>query len=183
MFGYSRIKYEVFVFPDKQAQGVEPKIEIDTKLLQLSEVTAKQWRRLQDLQGRLAALYLKWQYGSPDTHILLAFTRGRLAHVEWVVPARKIRPRYPFVTENSYSIISCLTARRFRGLRVFPAQLRKIIDSAIPSDQYWIWTASGNLSSIKGIRKAEGVKVGEFVQRKWLWGCVSRTEYFPKRDD
>ncbi len=183
MFGYSRIKYEVFVFPDKQAQGVEPKIEIDTKLLQLSEVTAKQWRQLQELQGRFAVLYLKWRYGSSDTHILLAFIRGRLAHVGWVVPARKIRPRYPFVTKNSYSIISCLTARRFRGLGIFPAQLRKIIDSAILSDQYWIWARSDNLSSIKGIRRAKGVQVGEFVQRKWLWGCMSHIEYFPERGD
>lgn len=183
MFGYSWIKYEVFTFPKRQTQGMEPKIEVDTKLLQLSEVTAKQWRQLQELQGRFAVLYLKWRYGSSDTHILLAFTKAELAHVEWIVPARKIQARYPFVTKNSYSIVSCLTAQHFRGLGVFPAQLGKVIDSAIPSGEYWIWTASDNLSSTKGIRKAEGVKVGEFVQRKWLWGCVSHIEYFHERGD
>jgi len=183
MFGYSRIKYEVFAFSKKTPQKIEPKIEVDTKLLRLSEVTAQQWQQLQELQGRFAVLYLKWRYGSSDTHILLTFAKEKLVYVEWVVPAKKIRARYPFVTEKSYLIISCLTSPDFRGRGIYPAQLQNVVQSDIQTQIYWGLAARDNIPSLKGIQRAGGMKMGVFIQRKWLWGCISRPEYFPEGSD
>ncbi len=179
MFGYSRVVYEIFTFSEEPTQRLEPKIEVDTKLLRLRDVTAQQWSQLRQLQGRFTTSYLKWRYGSPKTYILLAFAEGELAHVEWVVPAQKIRSRYLFVTEDSYLIISCLTSPRFRGLGIYPAQLRKVVQSDIQAQIYWGLSACGNTPSLKGIHKAGGVKTGEFAQKRWLCGCLRSTKYYP----
>lgn len=178
MFGYSSIKHEVFTLPKNLSDKVTAKVELNTKLLHLNELTPKHWRQLKELQGRFAALYLRWRYGSPDTYILFAYVEETLAHIEWIVPSGKIRGRYPFVTEDSYAIISCLTLPRFRGLGIYSSQVQKVVESDIPARMFWIWTASTNMPSLKGIRKAGGVKVGEFVQKRWFWGCMSHIEYF-----
>jgi len=167
VLGYSKIKNVVFILRAKEASDIaSPKVKVDTKVLQMDKVTPLQWRELKQLQGQFGVLYLRFRYGSPNTYILLAYVEGTLAHVEWIVPASRIKSRYPFVSEDSYSIISCLTAPCFRGLGIYPAQLGRVIESAIPSNKYWIWTASDNISSIKGIRKAGGIKVREFIQQK-----------------
>lgn len=183
MFGYSSIKHEVFTLSKNLSDKVTAKVELNTKLLHLNELTPKHWRQLKELQGRFAALYLKWRYGSPETCILLAYIDKTLVHIEWMVPAGKIRRRYPFVTEDSYSIISCLTSENFRGLGIYSSQIQKVVESDIPAKMYWMWGTSTNVPSLKGIRKAGGVKVGEFVQKKWFWGCISRVEYFPVESD
>jgi hypothetical protein len=179
MVGYSRMEGEVFKFR-KDYEDVAPKVSIETKILRPNEVTIRQWKQLKQLQGKFAVTYLKLRYNSPDTRILLAFCEGKLIHVEWVVPAKKIQRRYHFVTENSYLIISCLTSPDFRGKGVYPSQLRRVVESSIPTDTYWGLAESKNIPSLKGIHKAGGVKVGEFIQKRWFWGCFSRIRYFPE---
>lgn len=174
MFGYSRTKYKVFHFPKNLSQKVESRIEVDTKFLHLEEVTVRDWRQLRKLQGRLAVSYLKWRYGSHDTRILLAYVKGELAHVEWIVPAKKIRRRYHFITKNSYLIISCLTSSNFRGQRIYPAQLQYVLRSDIPTEVYWGLAAHDNIPSLKGIERAGGINAGEFVQRRWFWGLITK---------
>jgi len=181
MLGYSQTIYEVFVFTKKACRRIEPKVEVETKLLPLGAVTREHWRQVGQLQGRLAVSYLKFRYGSANTYVLLAYFGEELVHAEWIVPAEKIKGRYPFVADGSYSIISCLTLQSFRGLGIYPSQIQKVVKSNIQAETFWIWTASTNAQSLKGIGKAGGIKVGEFVQKKWLWGCISHIEYFPER--
>jgi len=183
MFGYSRIKHEVFTVSKNLPQTVTAKVELNTKLLHLNEFTAEHRRLLRGLQGRFTVLYLKWRYNSPQTYILLTYVDKTLAHIEWIVPAGKIMGRYPFVTEGSYSIISCLTSQSFRGLGIYPSQIQKVVESDIPTKMFWIWTPSTNTPSLKGICKAGGIKVAELIQKKWFWGCMSCIEYIPWGSD
>jgi hypothetical protein len=180
MFGYSQKRHEVFTFPENLPQKVDSKIQIETKLLRLGEATTQQWMDLRKLLGRFAVLYLKWRYGSPETYILLAYVDKTLVHIEWIVPANKIRGRYPFVTKDSYSIISCLTSQSFRGLGIYPSQIQEVVKSNIPAKLFWIWATYSNVPSLRGIGKAGGVKIGEFIQEKWFWGCISHVEYCPE---
>jgi hypothetical protein len=189
VFGYYKTREEVFTFSKDSAEKVEPKVQVETKLLRLSEVTAQQWKQLRHLQGRtgtlyirwcIAILYIRWRYGSPDTYILLAYVQGKLAHVGWVVPAKKIKKRYSFVADGSYFIIASFTPVDFRGLRIYPSQLRRIVESDIESETYWGLVACHNIASLKGVRRAGGIKAGEFIHEKWLHGVISRGKYFPK---
>lgn len=180
MFGHSEKKAEVFTF-SKLSQEVKPRINLETKLLRLSEVTPQQWRQLKQLQGKRAVLYLRLRYDSPDTYILLAFAEEKLVYVQWIVPSKKIRSRYSFVKENSYFIIACFTAPDFRGLGIYPSQIQEAVRSDIQSEIYWGSASRDNIPSLKGIYKAGGVKVGEFVEKKWFWGCFRRTKYYPHK--
>lgn len=183
MLGYSQTRNEVFTLPEKIPQKICPKVELNTKLLRLRAMTSQQWGRLKQFQGKFTAVYLRFRYGGPDTHVLLAFIEGKLVHVQWIVPAYKLKRRYRFVPDNSHSIISCLTRHDLRGLGIFPSQIQRVVESDIPAKLFWIWSASTNAPSLKGIRKAGGIKVGEFVHKKWFWGCVSHIKYFPKGTD
>lgn len=182
MLGYSLAKNEVFVFQKGQISEIAtPKKEVTTKILPLLALSKSQRIEVKQLQGRVVFAYLAFRYGSSNTYILLAYVEEVLAHVEWIVPATKIRGRYPFVTEKSYSIISCLTSQSLRGLGIYPSQIQKVVKSDVPAKMFWIWTESAHTASLKGIRKAGGVKAGEFLQTKWFWGCASRIEYSPER--
>lgn len=183
MLGNSRTRNEVFTLPEKIPQKIDPKVELNTTLLRLGAMTAQQWGQLKQFQGKYTTLYLRFRYGGPDTHVLLAFIERELVHVEWIVPARKLKRRYCFVPDNSYSIISCLTRQDLRGLGIFPSQIQRVVKSDIPAKMFWVWAASTNAASLKGIRKAGGIKVGEFIHKKWFWGSISRTEYFPVAGD
>ena len=183
VLGYSEIKHIVFTLPRDTVTVVSPMVKLDTRILPIKVLTNKDWKQIKELQGRLGTIYLKWKYGSPETYVLLAYVDKALAHIEWIVPANKIRVRYPFVTEGSYSVISCLTLPRFRGLGIYPSQIQKVVESDIPAKMFWIWTPSTNTPSLKGICKAGGIKVAELVQEKWFWGCKSCIAYFPKGSD
>lgn len=184
LFGISQVRNEVFVFKkNKISRIIMPKVKISTIILPLSELNRDQLKQIRAQQGKFAAYYLKLKYGSLKTYILLAYAGECLTHVQWIVPAGKIKARYPFVTENSYSIISCLTAESFRGLGIYPSQIQKVVQSDIPARIFWIWAPSTNTPSLKGIRKAGGIKVAEIVQKRWFWGCISHIEYFPEGDD
>lgn len=178
MLGYSEEKNIVFnLLPGQISTTVCAAAKVDTKLVQMNQLTPLQWRELKQLQGQFGGTYLRFRYGSPYTYILLAYVEKTLAHIEWIVPAGKIRARYPFVTEGSYSIISCLTARNFQGLRIYSSQLQHITKMGISNNEYWIWADEENLASLKGIKRAGAVEVGSFLQRKWLWGLISKIDY------
>ena len=180
VFGYSKTRHEVFTLPKQLAKRTAPKVKLNTNLCRWDELTCENWRQLRKFQGRFTSLYLKWRYGSPATYILLSYIDKTLAHVEWIVPAKVIRARYPFVTENSYAIISCLTLPRYRGLGIYPSQIQKVVESDISAEAFWIWTAPTNGPSLKGIRKAGGVKIGRFIRTKWFWGCISHMRDLPE---
>lgn len=181
MFGYSETNHVVFVLRAKEKRRpVTPAVEVDTKLLSMRALTRQQWKKVRRLQSPFRVWYLRFRYGSADTYMLLGFVEEKLAHIQWIVPASVIKSRYTFVSENSYSIISCLTSQSFRSLGIYPSQIQKVVESNIPAKTFWIWTASTNTPSLKGIRKAGGVKVAELVQKKWFWGCISHIEYFPE---
>jgi hypothetical protein len=158
------------------AQTVSPKVPVDTEVVRIKQLTSLQWRRLKQLQGPLNVLYLRLRYGSADTRVLLAYSEGALVHAEWIVPARKISGRYPFVSTGSYAIISCLTLPACRGLGIYPSQIQRVVDSEISTRTYYIWTTSSNEPSLKGIFKAGGTKFTDIVQTKWFWGCISKVE-------
>ncbi len=158
---------------------IKPGIDIETRIVPVNRVSSQQWRDLKCLQGWVNIWYLKLRYGSAKTFLLLAYVDTELVHVEWVVPSEKISSRYPFVADDSYSIISCLTEERFRGLGIFSSQIQKVVEQDVPAKVFWIWSEPSNRPSLRAIRKAGGVKAGEFVQKKWLWGFVSCGEYFP----
>ncbi|MHC4255129.1 MAG: hypothetical protein ACYSUL_05845 [Planctomycetota bacterium] len=179
MLGYSKIRSDIFTFSETIPQKVEARTRIDSKLLKLGDMTSTQWRQLKKVQGTFSVTYLKYRYGSPSTYLLLAYVGNKLAHVEWIVPAKRIKGRYPFLTDNTYFIISCLTSPDFRGLRIYPSQLRHVVESEIQTNLYWGMAACDNVPSIKGIYRAGGIKVGESVQTRWFWGLFSRLKYFP----
>jgi hypothetical protein len=179
-----KTRNEVFTLcPKALSNPVVPKIKVDTKFLQMNRVTSSEWKEVKQLQGNLGVQYLKLRYGSPDTYMLLAYVGGELSHVEWIVPYRKIKSRYSFVSKDSYSIISCLTSQKYRGLGIYPGQIQKVIQSGISAPMFWIWTMSTNIASLKGICKSGCVKVGEFLQKKWFWGIISQVEYFPETSE
>jgi glycosyltransferase involved in cell wall biosynthesis len=174
MFGGSETTNDVFILKKNGISDiVTPKAEVVTEILQLCTLKRSQMRELKRLQSKATVSYLKLRYGSRNTYVLLAYVDNTLAHVEWIVPADKIRGRYPFVTEDSHSIVSCLTAKGFRGLGIYSSQIQKVITSCVPARTFWIWSACDNIASLKGIRKAGATKVGQFVQKKWLYGIVS----------
>jgi len=178
MLGISQTKNDVFVLTKgKISEAMTPKTKITTRILPLRTLNKNQLREMSKLQNKAATFYLRFRYGSAHTYILMAYAKETMAHVAWIVPAEKIQPRYYFVPKDSYSIISCFTRPRFRGLGIYPLQIQKIVTSDLPVDTFWIWTASTNRPSLMGIQKAGGVKVGEFVQKKWLWGSISQIEY------
>jgi hypothetical protein len=178
MFGYSKVKNEVFILPKEFCEAVTAKIELNTDILALNKLTAEHWKKLEAFQGRWTVFYLKLRYCSADSRVLLAFAGENLVHIEWIVPSKNMKSRYSFLPEDSYSIISCLTSSKFRGLGIYPSQLRKAAESNLPAKMFYIWAAADNNASLNGILKAGGVKIGELVQKKWLWGCFSHIKYF-----
>ena len=160
LFGISQVRNEAFVFKKNEiSRIITPKVKISTMILPLSELNWNQLKQIRAQQGKFAACYLKFKYSSLKTCVLLAYAGECLTHIQWIVPAEKIKARYPFVTENSYSLISCSTLQKFRGLGIYPSQIQKVVESDIPAKLFWIWTASSNTSSLKGIRKAGGIKL------------------------
>lgn len=183
VLGYSEIKHIVFTLPRDTVTVVSPMVKLDTRILPIKVLTNKDWKQIKELQGRRETIYLKWRYGSTDTYILLAYIDDKICHIEWLVPSYRIKKRYPFVIKGSYALVSGLTPEKYRGLGIFPSQLRNIGESDIPAEIWWVWAKSTNIPSLKGIRKAGGIKVGELVQKKWFWGCVSHVEYSPRGSD
>jgi hypothetical protein len=160
--------------PGNCPQVIKSDLCIQTDLLPLNRLTGKQWSDIRGFQGFFRVLYLVFRYGSRRTYVLLARVGDTLVHIEWLIPERKIRHRYPFVTTNSYSIISCLTSPAYRGKNIYPSQIQQVIMSDIPAREYLIWADIRNTPSHKGIVKAGGVKFGTVERKKYFGGLFSR---------
>lgn len=174
---YSTLHCELFVFDKDIETQVASKVHLDTSIKTLDACTSQDWQRIRTLQGGLQVLYLKYRYGSRNTYILCGYADGGdLAHIEWIVPAYKIRHRYPFIEDNCYAVISCLTSSKYRGMNIYPSQLQKVAQSEIPAERYFIWAESDNVASIKGIQKAGARKVADIVQHKYCFGLFSKVE-------
>ena len=174
MLGYSLYKHQVYTFPKTLTNIVTAKTNISSKILLCNDLSRHELDQIIRIQGSFALRYLLFRYGSPQTYILLAYTDRSLAHIQWLVPAKKIRSRYSFVPPDSYSLISCLTAPQFRGLNIYPNQIQHVLQSDIPANSFWIWAVSNNHASLRGIQKAGGIMAGKFIQQKWLYGCFSK---------
>lgn len=183
MLGYSKVINEVFTLPGEKPLRVHSRIDLESKFLRISELTWKHWRALVKFQGFLTVLYLSLRYGSRDTFVSLAFIGDTLVYVQWLVPTKKIQKRYPFVSKDSYAIISCLTSEEFRGKRIYPSQIQEAVRLDTQSKEFWIWADSENMPSLRGIRKAGGMKVGKIVQKRWLWGIISRVRFYQESDE
>jgi len=177
MFGYTEKENIVFHINREDIKTkLEPQVRIETVIFKVSELSSEQYSRLVQFTGMFHLLYLRLKYGFKETYILIAYADDEIAHVEWIVPTKKISKRYRFVTNNSYAIIGCVTRPEFRGKGVFASQIQRVACSDIQSEKYWIWAGASNLSSLKAIRKAGAVEVGKAVRKKWLFGLISKAE-------
>ena len=183
MFGYSKIVNYIYVLSNNRAVNVQAKVSMQSVLVDLPTLSRTQHREISRFQGRVATIYLRLRYGSKKTYVLMANSNNTLTHCEWIVPAEKIASKYPFVTKNSYAIISCKTKQDFRGLGIYPSQLRYVANSGISSTAYWIWADTNNIQSLKGIVKAGGEKVGQCSRTKWFWGLFSTLTYTVKNTE
>lgn len=174
----SKTKFNLYIFERAPSKHCFPGIEIKTEILKLEEINNKQWEDIRKIQGKIAALYLKFRYGSDNTFILLGYNKGNLVYVQWIVPNRKLRKRYHFLKDDSFSIISCITSPEFRGNKIYPSQIHETLCSnRLPTNTFWIWASLSNLPSIHGIEKAGGGFVSTFIQRKFLWGLISFVDF------
>ncbi len=177
VWGYSKTRFELFELQPRSLTALTPAVDIDTHVTPVGTLNRNQWRQLQRLQGILPTWYLRWRYGSDQTYVLLAYLKEKLVHVEWLVPAEKLRSRYPFLSIGSYSLISCLTDEHCRGLGIFSSQMQCAAKAGFVRQQCLVWAASTNHPSIRAIRKAGAAGIGHFVQTKRFWGLLSHVEY------
>ena len=90
---------------------------------------------------------------------------GRVIHRSKVI-GRCLK--FPFLPKGSYEIGPCLTEEDFRGMGIYPSVLTHIC-SVFQSDLYMI-IREDNFSSIRGVKKAGFVKVGEGYRDKFgIW--------------
>jgi hypothetical protein len=179
---YSEYIGEAFVlYHDQQFNDITPKIEVKTEILPLHSLGRKVAKEVINLQGRQAFMYLYFTYGSKETLLALAWVGEQLAHVEWVVPYKKCRRRYPIIPEKMCMISASQTIPPFRGNRIFPFVLQRICRHTPGWDEYWILVNEKNAASIKGIEKAGARHVGRFIQKLWLWGCFTNIKYYPDK--
>jgi len=177
---YSKYTGEVFVLHrEQQLADVPPKIEVKTKILPLRSLDKETVGEIIDFQGHLPFMYLRFIFGSAETYLALARVGEQLAHIGWVSPYKKCRRRFPFIPEKGYMIGPCWTAPSFRGNRIYPFVLQQISRSLSGCDEYWILANEKNPASIRGIESAGAKHVGRYVQKKWLWGCLRSTKYYP----
>ena len=173
---------EAFVLcRDQQLDDIVTKIEVETEILPLHSLGKQVVKKIVDFQGQLSFVYLRFVFGSAETYLALAWVGEQLVHIGWITPSKKCKKRFPFIPEKVYMIGPCQTAPSFRGNRIYPFVLQQISRSLPTCDEYWISTNEKNLASIRGIEKAGAKHVGRFVQKKWFWGCLRSTKYYPNR--
>lgn len=170
-----QITYELS--PHHSYSPVIPKASIKSEISPMNRITMKKKLDLYRFQGFIRVSYLLMKYGSPKSYLLLAYVDKALVHVEWLIPAEKIKSRYPFVDKNSYSIIACITRPDFRGRSIFPSQIQKVVMSEIPANKYLIWAEKSNIASIKAIEKSGAQHTGFFIQCRVLAGLVTTIKY------
>lgn len=161
--GCSERVFDVFQFDRHVSNNVKTQVGVESELFRFDEISTKYWKVVSRLNGIVSTIYLRLRYGSPETHLYFGSVNGNIVHVEWIVPSKKIKSRYPFVRDGSFFIISCVTESAFRGKRIYPNQICKVVGSEIKTDVYWIAAAQSNIASLKGIKRAGGRKAGEYV--------------------
>ena len=177
---YFKYVGEAFVlYRDQWANDIMPKIEVKTEILPLHGLDKQVVNTIIDLQGWPSFLYQRFVFGSTDTYLALGWIDGQLVHIGWSTPYKKCRKRFPFIPEKAYMIGSCQTVPSFRGNRIYPFVLQQITRSLPGCDEFWILVHDKNLSSIRGIKKAGSKHMGSFVQKRWLWGFLRSTKYYP----
>jgi len=120
-------------------------------------------------------LYLFFSYGGRRSFI--DFVEGNDGKIEFcalIVPYSKMAKRYPFVGNSEYSIIACLTDKKYRGRGIYSNQLEMIKKSGISKNGYVIWASRDNIYSNNGIIKAGGNKIQEVVIERKLLGLIVR---------
>lgn len=142
----------------------------------MDRLSGTDWKGIEALAGRFSTFYLRLFYGSRRTALLLVMEEERVVAVLWVVPGKRIRRRYHFVSQESSAIIACVTHPSCRGLGLYPAGIRAIAASG-HSPRYFIWAHKTNAASLKGIMKAGGVKFGEFTRVRWLRGLMTSISF------
>ncbi len=181
MIGYSEKENIVFTIKKEDTNTpFEPKIETKTIIEKINNLKLIHYHKLKKLIGPVNYFYMRFKYGFKDTYILLCLSNNKIAHIEWIIPAKNIKKRYKFVTNGSYAIIGCVTTPEFRGNGLFPTQIQKVVNSKIPAEKYWIWAGVSNTPSLKGIRRANAQEVGIAKRRKWLFGLFSKAELVSK---
>jgi hypothetical protein len=145
-----------------------------TSIIPMEMVSAAVWRDLGALQGTRPVILRRLRYGSTSTHLLVNYSDNRLVHAEWIVPAYKMKRRYPFLPQDCHAVIACSTHPEFRGRGIYTEQLKKLRSARI-SDKYLIWADEGNQPSIRGIQRAGGREYGHLVQVHAIGFVTSRT--------
>ena len=177
---YSQYISEVFVlYRGQQLDEVVPKIEVKTEILPLLYLDKKVTEEIIKLQGYFSFAYLRLFYGSPETFLGLAWVGEKPALIEWAIPSRKLRHRYPFLPEKAYVLVDSYIAPQFVDDRIHLFLLQQIISSLPASNEYWVLVNEKHLASIRGIEKAGAKHVGRYVRKRWLWGCLRSTKYHP----
>lgn len=87
-----------------------------------------------------------------------------------------MKRRYPFVQNNDYAVISCITSSQYRGMNIYPSQIQKVAASQI-AEKYYIWAEKENYASIRGIQKAGAKKMTDLTQEKYLFGLYSKLNF------
>lgn len=140
-----------------------PSLVAATSIAPMEMVSAAVWRDLKTLQGTRPVILRRLRYGSSGTHLLVNYLDNRLIHAEWIVPAHKMKRRYPFLPEDCHAVIACTTHPEFRGQGIYTEQLKKLRSTGI-SDNYLIWADENNRPSLRGIQRAGGQEYGRLVQ-------------------
>lgn len=148
-----------------------------TSIIPTKMVTASVWRDLRGLQGSRSVISRRLKYSSTDTHLLVNYSDNRLIHAEWIVPAYKMKHRYPFLPQDCHAIIACTTHPEFRGRGIYAEQL-KVLKSTKISGNYFIWANENNQPSLRGILKAGGKEYGHLVQTQ-VFGFVASRLFVP----
>ncbi len=159
-------------------QYVTPKIKLRTEILPLSDLSKKVTNAIIKLHGLKDFLYLRLIYGSPKTFITLLWAGEKLVHIEWVIPSKKMKKRFPFLPQESYMISAVLTIPAFRGNNIFSYAIQQTFGGIEECDEYWILVGRRNRASIKAIEKSGAKHVGHFIQKRYFWGLLNKTRYF-----
>lgn len=154
----------VFMLPGETAMAPTSSPSLAaTSIIPTEMVSSTVWRDLRTLQGTRPVILRRLRYGSSDTHLLVNYSDNRLIHAEWIVPAYKMKRRYPFLPQDCHAVIACTTHPEFRGQGIYIEQLKKLRSTRI-SNNYFIWTDESNQSSLRGIQRAGGQEYGHLVQ-------------------
>lgn len=176
-FYFKYIGEAYVLYRGQQPNEIVPKIEVRIEVLPLQSLSKKAVQAIISLEGYLSFLYLRLAYGSPETYLALVWVGEKLAGIEWAIPYKKCRRR-SFIPEKAYMLAAGYTAPPFRGNRIHPFMLQEIGRRIPGCDEYWMLVHENNVPSIKGVEKV-GRHVGRFVQKRWLWGCLRSTKYYP----